>query len=234
MHRIEIPPEISARAMRARGREHVIEAIEPARTAHIVVDLQNGFMAEGAPLEVPTAREIVPDVNRISAALRDAGGLNVFLRYTFDAAEAQPWTVFFDTYLGSRLSAIHRDAFTRRAANWQLWPELDIQAGDLIVDKTRFSAFVPGTCALHETLQSRGIDTLIVTGTLTNVCCESTARDAMQRNYRVVFVTDGNAAKSDFEHNSTLANLAVVFADLWTASETIALIEASGERVAAE
>ena len=180
MHKIEIPREISARAMRARGREHVIEAIEPARTAHIVVDLQNGFMAEGAPLEVAAAREIVPDVNRISAALRESGGLNVFLRFTVDPAEPQPWTTFFDTYLGPRLSAIHREAFTRGAPNWQLWPGLEVRPGDLVVDKTRFSPFVPGTCGLEEALRARGIDTVIVTGALTNVCCEVTARDAMQ------------------------------------------------------
>jgi ureidoacrylate peracid hydrolase len=234
MHTIDIPEDIRARALRARGRDHVIEAIDPARTAHIVVDLQNGFMAEGAPARVATAPEIVPGVNRISAALRAAGGLNVFLRFTADRAEPQPWTVWFDTYLGPRLSGLHRDAFTRGAEYWQLWPELDVQPGDLVLDKARFSAFVPGTCALDDELRMGGIDTVIVTGTLTNVCCESTARDAMQRNYRVLFVTDGNAAPTDAEHNATLANLAVVFADLYTASETVALIEAARTRAAAE
>jgi ureidoacrylate peracid hydrolase len=63
MHKIDIPPEILARTMRARGRDHIFERIDPARTAHIVVDLRNGFMAEGAPVEVPTASEIVPNVN---------------------------------------------------------------------------------------------------------------------------------------------------------------------------
>lgn len=234
MHKIDIPAEIQARAMRARGREHVIEAIDPARTAHIVVDLQNGFMAEGAPAEVAAAREIVPGVNRISAASRGAGGLNVFLRYTWDPAEPQPWTTWYDVYLGPRLSALHRDAFTRGAPNWQLWPALEVRPGDLVVDKTRFSAFVPGTCGLEEALRARNIDTVIVTGTVTNVCCESTARDAMQRNYKVVFVSDGNAALSDAAHNATLANMAVLFADLRNAAETVALIDASRVRSAAE
>ena len=75
MHRIDIPQNIRDRALRARGREYSIEAIDPARTAHIVVDLQNGFMAEGAPLEVPVARAIVPNVG--------AGGAR-------DRAECQP------------------------------------------------------------------------------------------------------------------------------------------------
>jgi ureidoacrylate peracid hydrolase len=169
MHKIDIPDHIRARAMRARGREHIFERIDAGRTAHIVVDLQNGFMAEGAAVEVPTAREIVPNVNRISAALREAGGTNVFLRYTHDPAETQPWTTRYGEYLSSERSALHKAAFSRGAETWQLWPLLDVGPADLIVDKTRFSAFVPGTCALDDTLAARGIETLIVTGTLTNV-----------------------------------------------------------------
>jgi len=233
MHKIDIPAEIAARAIRARGRDHIFERIEAARTAHIVVDLQNGFMAEGAPVEVPTAREIVPDVNRICAALREAGGTNVFLRYTYDPAEKQPWTTRYSEYLSPERSALHRDSFSRGAEPWQLWPGLDVRPADLVIDKTRFSAFVPGTCALHDTLQGRGIDALIITGTVTNVCCESTARDAMQRNYQVIFVTDGNAALSDAEHNATLSNMATLFADLMTTEHVVAVIEAGRLRGAA-
>jgi ureidoacrylate peracid hydrolase len=226
MHRIDIPAEINARAMRARDRDHIFERIDPARTAQIVVDLQNGFMAEGAPVEVPTAREIVPNVNSIAAALREAGGINVFLRVTHDMAEPHPWTTRYTRYLSAERSAIHRQAFSRGAPSWQLWPLLDVRTNDLIVDKTRFSAFVPGTCPLHEMLQARGIDTLIVTGTLTNVCCESTARDAMQRNYQVIFVADGNAALTDAEHNATLCNMVTLFADVMTTGQVLAVIEA--------
>jgi len=226
MHKIDIPDDIRARAMRARGRDHIFERIEAARTAHIVVDLQNGFMAEGAPVEVPTAREIVPNVNRISAALREAGGTNVFLRYTCDPAEKQPWTTRYGEYLSAERSALHKEAFSRGAESWQLWKLLDVGPPDLIVDKTRFSAFVPGTCTLHDMLEMRAIDTLIVTGTLTNVCCESTARDAMQRNYRVIFVADGNAALTDAEHNATLCNMATLFADVMTTAELLAVLAA--------
>ncbi len=233
MHKIDIPAEIAARAMRARGRDHIFERIEAARTAHIVVDLQNGFMAEGAPVEVPTAREIVPNVNRICAALRQAGGTNVFLRYTYDPAESRPWTTRYSEYLSPERSAAHKTTFHRGAESWQLWPLLDVGTNDLIVDKTRFSAFVPGTCALNDMLEARGIDTLIVTGTLTNVCCESTTRDAMQRNYRVIFVADGNAALTDAEHNATLCNMVTLFADVMTTAEVLAVLAAGKLRGAA-
>jgi ureidoacrylate peracid hydrolase len=228
MHQIEIPENIVARSRRQRGRDHVIERIDPARTAHVIVDLQNGFM--GAPFDVPVAREMVPNVNLICAALRHAGGLNVFLRYTCDPTEPQPWTVWFDTYLAAEMSTAHRSAFARGAKPWRLWPLLDVQPADSIVDKTRFSAFVPGTCELDDILRARGIDTLIVTGTLTNICCESTARDAMLGNYQVVFVADGNAAPTDAEHNATLGNMMTLFADVMTTAEIAGLIEAGARR----
>ncbi len=63
---------------------------------------------------------------------------------------------------------------------------------------------------------------MIITGTVTNVCCESTARDAMMMNYKVVFVSDGNAAFTDAEHNATLGNMAMLFADVMTTDEVAA------------
>ena len=102
-----------------------------------------------------------------------------------------------------------------------------MQPSDWIVDKTRFSAFVPGACDLHERLRSAGIDTLIITGTLTNCCCESTARDAMQRDYRVIFVSDGNGALTDAEHNATLVNMVTLFADVMTTDEVVACATAA-------
>ena len=225
MHKIDIPADVRARSKRARGRDHVLESIDVTRTAHIVVDLQKGFMAEGALVEVPVAREIVPNVNAIVASVREAGGLNVFLRYTYDASEPLTWTAWYGTFLDKDYSVDLKNAFRPGAEPWELWPSLDVQKGDLIVDKTRFSAFVPGTCKLHDMLQARGIDTLIITGTLTNCCRKSTARDAMQQNYKIIFVADGNAALSDAEHNATLCNMVALFADVMTAKEVVAVVD---------
>ena len=72
------------------------------------------------------------------------------------------------------------------------------------------------------------IETMIITGTLTNCCCESTARDAMQMGYNVIFVTDGNATLSDLEHNATLLSMNAIFADLKTAEEVVAIARAAG------
>jgi len=93
------------------------------------------------------------------------------------------------------------------------------------VPKRRFGAFAPGSSDLHAILQERGIDTLIVTGTATQVCCESTARDAMMLNYKVFFIADGNATFNDDEHNATLSAMAHTFCDVIDTDTMVAMIE---------
>jgi ureidoacrylate peracid hydrolase len=220
MHQSELPGGVAERAalmFADAGRM----AIDPARSAHVVIDLQNGFMAPGAIMEVPVARDIVPTVNLISQAIRQSGGLNIFVRFTIDPEEPHYWGPMFD-----RVTPDYRrqmtEAFRAGGVQHALWPDLDVQHGDLIVDKTRFSAFIPGTCPLGDILSARNIDTLIVTGTLSNVCCESTTRDAMQMGYRVLFIQDGNATLDDATHNATLANLAMIFAEVVESSAVLA------------
>lgn len=215
---------ILARFASARGGDgNIFKDIDPTRLAHIIVDMQNGFMEEGAPVEVPVARSIVANINRVSAAVRDAGGCNIFLRYTTPPAGGPSWSNFM-ARMGKDADA-HREAFTPGDHYWQLWPALDVTDDDLVIDKHRFSGFTPGTCTLHQALQARRIDTVLITGTLTNCCCESTARDAMQHNYRVLMACDANAALSDEEHAATLYIMAMVFADLYATDEVIALLE---------
>lgn len=235
MHKIEISAAIMERITASRQSLHIFQDVDPRKAAHIIVDLQNGFMAPGQPVEIATAREIVPNVNRISGALRATGGLNVYIQYVVNDAARKAWSSWYERFFNEGRRAAIDACFAEGAYGWQLWPELDRQPVDLVVQKTRFGAFVPGSSDLHEILQARGIDTLIITGTATNVCCESTARDAMQMNYKVIFVADGNAASSDAEHNATLSNMAAIFADVMTADEVVAcLAKATPAKQAAE
>jgi ureidoacrylate peracid hydrolase len=234
MHTIAIPEHVTARARLQRGgRDHIFERLDMSKVAHVIVDLQVGFVAEGAPVEVPTTRTMFGEVNAVSRAVRQGGGLNVFLRYTYDGDEALPWNTWFTNYMSPQHFETMRAAFARGAPYWQLTPELDVAAQDLIVDKTRFSAFIPGTCTLDEQLKARGIDTLIISGTLTNCCCESTARDALQMGYNIIFLTDANAALSDEEHNATLISMTAIFADVMDTPHLLGLIERSRALAAA-
>jgi ureidoacrylate peracid hydrolase len=224
VHQIRMSPELQAQVRAERGTAHIFDKLDMRRTAHVIVDLQNGFMEPGAPVEVPVAREIVSAVNNISAAVRERGGQNIFLRMTIDEDSQASWSNWF-AYMHSGANRLRMaEAFARDAHYWRLWPQLDFTGTDVAIDKTRFGAFVPGASRLHEYLQERGIDTLIITGTLTNCCCESTARDAMQMNYKIIFVSDANAALTDAAHNATLDNMLMLFADVMTTDEVLTLV----------
>lgn len=205
-----------------RERPH-FRSIAGPRTAHVVIDLQVGFLQPGGPFEIPAARGIIGAVNSISAAVRAAGGLNVFMRYTIDPDEPVRWTSYQELMPAAQRT-LSAAVFRRGTETHGLWPQLDVGAGDLIMDKTRMSCFIPGACDLHQLLRTRGIDTLIITGTLTNGCCESTARDAGQMSYRVFFIEDANAAWSVEDHRATLKNMSMAFADVRPTEEILALL----------
>jgi ureidoacrylate peracid hydrolase len=235
MHKIAIPQSAIDRVLKRRDSLHVFTDIDPVRTAHIVVDLQNGFMAPGQPAEIPAARDIVPNVNRISAALRKAGGLVIYIQNTIDATAKETWSNWFTYLSGDKRRARMDEAFAEGSFGHSLWSGLDVLPGDLKVKKSRFGAFVPGSSELHAMLQVRGIDTLIITGTATNVCCESTARDAMMMNYKVIFASDGTATYTDEEHNAALGIILAQFADVMSTDEIAAcLAKTARPAVAAE
>ena len=228
MHKASIFSSVRERVGRSRGGGiAAFDSLNPRQTAHLVVDLQNGFMDHGQVAEVPMARAIIPNVNRISAGLRAAGGAVVYTKHTADAEALRTWSVYFDHFLPARSRARFIEAFTPGNPGHALWPELDVGEQDLIVLKRRFGAFVPGSSDLHDQLQRRGIDTLIISGTVSQVCCEATARDAMMMNYRVFFITDACATYSDEEHGGTLSAMATVFCDVRDTESVLSLIAAA-------
>lgn len=231
MHKIQILPEIVERAKLMRGGRTKPHPLDMRKTAHLVIDMQIGFMEPGAGSEVPVARDIVGNINRICAAVREGGGTNVFLRFNCDPGEKRDWSSWYNALCGPEVGAGRRLEFVRGSRNTELWPDLDVREEDWIVSKTRFSAFAHGTCDLHQKLEAHGIDTVIITGTLTNCCSESTARDAHELSYKVLFVSDANAALTDAEHNATLNNLYVTFADLVMTDELVSLVASSRQPV---
>jgi len=236
MHKTELLPEVVERIVQRRGQMHVHDAFDPARTALVVVDLQVAFMKEGLPSEVPMAREIVPTVNRLADALRTEGGTVVWVQNTFHPDMKTEWASFFaGTYGGPQADKVIEN-LVAGAPGHALWPDLDVQDGDLTILKNRFSAFLPGASDIEDRLRERGVDTIWVVGTLTNVCCESTARDAMMRNFHVVMISDGNATYTDSIHNASINSMAITFADIMTADEAIARLpgQAAATAVAAE
>lgn len=226
MHETVIDPALRARFMAMKGgREFSFSTIDPSRCAHLVIDMQNGFLEPGAMLEVPVARAIVPNVNALGRAVRDSGGVNVFFRFTTSTTSG--WPVYFEQFQSTDFGKAEVADFQPGSHGQALYPELEIAPADVVLDKTRFSAFTPGASAALELLRARGIDTVFVSGTLSDCCCESTARDAQQLGFRVIFLSDANAALSDADHNRAVASLACYFADIRSTEEVIGLIRAA-------
>src|SRR5258705_12533947 len=97
MHTLSIPQSVVDRVVDRRGREHVYDALDPARTALVVVDMQNPFMLPGvAHALCPMAEKIVPNINRLAAAVRATGGAVVWIKTTFTSDALRDWATYFE------------------------------------------------------------------------------------------------------------------------------------------
>ena len=220
MHAYTISPAIRERVIRRRGRLFAHEELEPRRTALVVVDMQNYFVAEGFPSYVPAAKLIVPNINRMARTLRDAGGLVVWVQTTARGA-LEHWANHHRYMLTPAAVEKRLEHLAEDSKGFELYPGLEALPEDERVKKIKYSAFTQGSSNLDALLRARRIETLLVAGTATNVCCDSTARDAMLLDYRAVMLADANATWSDEEHRSSLDNFFLFFGDVMTVDEAI-------------
>jgi ureidoacrylate peracid hydrolase len=224
MHTLSLSPELTARVIQRAGRAHPFDVLDAAKTAFVVIDMQNYFMKPGFQGEVPMARQIVPHVNRLAAAVRQRGGHVVWIKNaTNDTRES--WSVYHDWLQTPERRDRRYWSMDTSHEGHALWPALDARPEDAQIVKKRFSAFIQGSSDIVAYLRGHGIDTLLIGGTATNVCCESSARDAMMLNFKVVMVHDVLATYTDAEHNATLATFYSIFGDVQTADEVIASLD---------
>lgn len=225
MHEIEIRPEIIERVMARRGRLHLFENLAPAKTALVVIDMQNTFLRPGAPVEVPKGREIVANINRLSARLREIGVLVVWVTHANTSSDGKnDWPGFFDHFVAAEVRQKTIDGLAPGADGQKIWRELDVAPQDAQIFKNRYSALISGSSSLESLLLGQGIDTLLIAGTKTDVCCESTARDAMMLDFKTVMLSDCCAALSDEEHRGALETIIQQFGDVMTADEALAAL----------
>jgi nicotinamidase-related amidase len=222
------PPDVPDWAVE-RGRHlNCFTELDPARTALVVVDMQNVFVAAGEVFGNPKARQIIEPVNRLAAAMRAAGGTVIWTRQTVSHAPplAMPaWQ--YDLSIPHVRRAV--EAMLAGSPSHALHPAMDVVPGDVIVDKYRYSAFLCPADALRSQLWARGVQQLVIAGTLTNVCCESTARDGNMLGYKVIVVADAMAAVTEIEHRAALLNLRLNFADVHSVGSACAML-ASGKQ----
>jgi ureidoacrylate peracid hydrolase len=220
MHRYVVSDAIKERVLRRQGKLASHDRIDAVRAALIVVDMQNHFVAEGFPAEVPISREIVPNINRVAKAMRAAGGVVVWIQTTATGG-LEHWGNYHSHMLTPERRQKRLASLDEGAEGFKLYPALEALPADLRVKKIKYSAFITGSSDIDVQLKGRGIDTLLITGTATNVCCESSARDAMMLDYRVIMLSDANATWTDEEHTATLNSFLLFFGDVMTTEEAI-------------
>jgi ureidoacrylate peracid hydrolase len=225
-HSVTIRKEIADRVLQRRGRYHLFDRLDPAHTALVAIDMQNTFCAPGAPAEVPAARDIVAPINALTASLRALGVPVIWVLHANERVGGRSdWELFFDTIVADEVREKTMESLIR--AKQSVWDGLLTSPADRTVLKNRYSALIPGSSPLERVLRDLGVDSILIAGTKTNVCCESTARDAMMLDFKVVLVEDCCAALSDEEHRSALENIIQQFGDVMTAAEVLARLRSS-------
>ncbi len=179
------------------------------RTALLVIDMQEYFRSIGAG--------IVDNVNRLIDLCHTGGAAVIYTRHGIENPEKD----------GGMLLEWWGEVIRPGEPDHGLLPELREIPDGAVLDKTRYSAFK--NTDLDETLRSRGIETVLITGVMTNLCCETTARDAFMLDYRIIFVSDANATILDEYHEATLLNLRYGFALIRTTDEIFDACSRSSE-----
>jgi ureidoacrylate peracid hydrolase len=225
MHKSEVRKEIADRVLKRRSRYHLFDTLDPKKTVNVVIDMQNMFCEPGAPAEVAESRSVCGNINRLNEELRRLGGKVVWITSaaTSDGTGSE-WAMFVDNFVAADVRAKTVDYMKPGGHGQKLWRELETGERDMHITKNRYSCFTPGSSSLERVLRSYKIENVLITGTKTNICCESTARDAMQLDYKTVMVSDGCAALSDEEHRAALENVIQQFGDVMTTDEVIAVM----------
>jgi ureidoacrylate peracid hydrolase len=211
---------IRQRILQRRGHLRVFPEPDPARMALVIVDMQNVFCQPGGALEIAPSRETTPHINRLAAACRAANIPVIWIR-SYHPAGGADWRMFFDHFISPERGRMAAEQLQENHPGSAIYSEMVVTPSDFIVSKNRYSCFIAGSSSLERLLRSLGRDTLLICGTRSNVCCESTSRDAMMLDFKVLFVSDGTSAITAEEHQATLDTLAQSFADVVTTDEVL-------------
>jgi ureidoacrylate peracid hydrolase len=213
-HPSGIPDRIVEKVVARRGRLHAFDTIDPKTTALVVIDLD-----EATVVDDDTWQRIIATVNALAVAVRDSGGTVAWVLSRMDRMPRH-----FSVILGTELASRYFNDGQRDGRGTRLWHGLEREPADLIAVKSGASAFFPGKCNLKDQLDARGIDTVLIAGAVTNICCESSARDAAELEYKVVLISDALSGHAHGLHDATLATFYRIFGDVRPSDEIIRLL----------
>lgn len=188
--------------------------LRPERSALMVIDMQNDFLLEDAPLLTPGGLAILPNLKRLLTACRKKRVPVIYTAHVHETPEldggltAEWWP-----------ELKNGEALVSGTPGAEIYSELGPHKGEKLVKKHRYSAFY--NTDLETVLRCLKVENLIITGVMTNICCESTARDAFFRDFRVFFLADATGAISEEFHLASLRALAYAFAWVTSTDEIV-------------
>ena len=201
--------------------------LAPERSAIVVVDMQNDFVREGAPQEVPAARDTIGVIASLLEAFRGAGRPVMYTRFTAGPKPTLLWK--WSPECGPEQRSCWPGEVRRYADGPELLEghavidELKPLMGDPVVDKYGYGGFHNTT--LENVLRAHGATQVVVTGTVTQICVEETVREGFHRELEMVVVSDGVASFDEELASATLRNLAMKFARVEPASVVLAALQ---------
>jgi nicotinamidase-related amidase len=200
----EIPQAVVDKVYAGRGRLFAYDTADPAATAVVVIDFDRGSVGR----EPELCAAAVENVNRLTSAVRAGGGVVAFVTSAIGDPES------LARRIGSAAAARYTAETQPGGVGSQLADAMEIEAGDLHVTKLGASAFFPGKCDLPDLLSDRGVRSVLVTGLMTNICCESSGRDAYELGFEVTMISDALVGQSFGLHEASLATFFRFFGDV--------------------
>jgi isochorismate hydrolase len=180
------------------------------RSALLVIDMQNHFGDPDGAAFMEAVPAVLPNIGRLVGVYRERGLPVIFTAHVHEDERRD----------GGNMSLWWGDLIMKGTRDARIMRDLEPRESEKVVTKSRYSAFY--NTELETNLRCLGVRDVVITGVMTNLCCESTARDAFFRDYRVFFVMDATAAVTEEFHVSTLRNLAYGFACI---TETTTILE---------
>ena len=180
----------------------------PSSSALLVIDMQNFFLSENSHAFIPSSKAIVPNIKELIAAYRERG-LPVFFTSHSLKENEDPGI------MGIWWSDVIREGDPLS----EIALSMGLLASDIVVRKTRYNAFYSTDLEKH--LVQMNIKSVVITGVMTHLCCETTAREAFSRDYEVFFVADATATQNEELHVSSLRAASHGFAVCVTANEIL-------------
>ncbi len=210
-----IPRPIIEKVFGRRGRLHAFSTIDLAKTALVVIDLDIGTGRDKSNVQ-----QIADNVNILAETLRKKGGVVAWVTTPIQKATKNFRAVFGDAAADNyeRMGKVGAEAT-------KLWPELRAEGSDIHTIKQGHSAFFPGKTTLHAQLQEKNIESLIIVGAVTNVCCEASARDAAELQYEVTMISDALIGQSPELDQATLTTFFRCYGDVRPTADMLTEIE---------